>query len=551
MKPENIFRFQDAYVPFCIFVLIAISSLLRFFLGIYEPTALHFGTDDFGHILLSGYQHRRGAINSDLGAVFFGSYSDAHPPLRNLIANILMRSFDSIYYVRFVAIIPAILLVIPAYFLGRTITVSPSITVQRVIGLLCAFLLSVMFFAVIISLETRGYMLMLLFQMTALVSLFMFIKKPDERLLLLYFACAALALYTEYSVMIPFAVYTALLMLVSLSSTITKRTKLIVFAGALGLLAIVVSNFWNMYNFNSFNRFTGEDGLSYAKYLTSITELPIRFVGFFDIFHGGFRNVDTYFAISVGLSLFYMAGVGMLIFQRSYIYLAVATVPFVIAIALAYLELFPFSGTRHCFYLVPSVLVAWIAAGAGMAQMNKSRSYAIVVVLVFILAIAYTQNLFNSPMKYYSRLSPGWKFAVSLFTGGELEALIEDVNESQSDNSNLTVVSPALMERLEIYGKFQTLSKNIKCDDSSVCTVKINKLKTKRLCVTKKFKDIKQECDHKVAKESYSNIRFWALKGEWTPNPRSIQRNRFELDKMWETRVLKVIYFNNNKWKQN
>jgi hypothetical protein len=543
MKPKNIFRFQGAYVPLCLFSLVVFSSFLRFFLGIYEPTALYFGGDDFGHLVLSGYDPKIDEISDDLRAIFFNSYRDAHPPLRNLVANVIMRSTDHIYYVRFLAIVPAVLLIIPAYFLGRTVTASSSITVQRVIGLLCAFLIAVLFFTVVLSIETRGYMLMLLFQMTALVSLLMFIKKPDERLLFLYFACAALALYTEYSVMISFAVYTALLLLVSLSSKITKRTKLIVFAGALGLFSIVVSNFWNLHHFNSFDRYINGRPVNHVEYLTSVSEIPIRFVKFFDIFHGGFRNVDTYFAISIGLSLFYVAGVGVLIFQRSYIYLALAAAPFLIAIVLGYLELFPFSGTRQCIHLMPSVLIAWIAAGTCIAQINKSRAYAIVVVFVFILAMAYMQNLFNSPMSYYSRVSPGWKYALSLFTQAELESMITEVNEIQADNSRLIVVSPKVMGLLRLHGKFQTLSKNIKCDDSSVCPVKINKLKTKRLCVTKKLKDIKQECDHKVAKESYSNVRFLTLKREWAPWPGSIKRNGFKLDKKDETRELQVFDF--------
>jgi hypothetical protein len=103
------------FLCFLVFLIVFFGFLIRYLAAFNQDLMLYFSNDDFGHMSYrSGFNPFSKSTGSLVG-IFFESYGDAHPPVRNILLNLLYGVINNIYLTRLVSFIPGVLL-IPAGF---------------------------------------------------------------------------------------------------------------------------------------------------------------------------------------------------------------------------------------------------------------------------------------------------------------------------------------------------------------------------------------------------------------------------------------------------
>lgn len=159
--------------------------------------------DDFAHMNISGLNTFTHAISTDfdLRKVFWWSFGDAHPPLRNLIFALWLPHVTEMIHIRMPFMAAGVLFLCATSFALAELGISRSVRLLMLVFLVHAKQM------VILSIETRGYIFMLLFLTLAIGFLLRYRKTGKNTCLIAAIPCALLAVFAEYSGFFTFCIF--------------------------------------------------------------------------------------------------------------------------------------------------------------------------------------------------------------------------------------------------------------------------------------------------------------------------------------------------------
>ena len=496
--------------------------IIRCYGGIFEPYVLYFGQDDYGHLKFSGYKPPA-RISTDLIDIFFASYRDAHPPLRNIVLNLILRISDNLYYARFVAIIPGVLLILAMFYLGLSVCRDAPAKYRYIASIFCAFMVAVMSPMVLWSIETRPYMLMLLFQVGALICLLQYARSYSLRWLTGFFCCALLSIFSDYSVVISIGIYTLIVLYISCKRPCPRRLLIMSLIGGAILMACMLFQYWQMQHFGTFDNMTGETQHRYiaSNYMDHIQDIPKHFFAFFQLFVQGVSSTYKPIASSF-IGILYLCGLWLLYRRKSYALLIISGLPIILAFILAYSKLFPFGNTRHCLYLMPSVAIALLSVGRTYAESRFCR-YPKTLLLVLSTAVLAAQGIFNTPEDYYEQFTSRIYYHTSPISEQGFADLSKRLIWQQARGDRLLMVDRMIQRRLGYYRPLSKLNRRMMCNNDIDC-IRSTPLprrwkKNKKTCIIsdrrwrkgiKWQKDIKR-CIHKKEENAHKRIVIMAM----------------------------------------
>ena len=378
-----------------------------------SPYATHFSTDDFGHCSRAGLL-ADGA--SSFTQIINASYSDAHPIFRNLVLNIIFRLSNNVYDARLVSMIPGILLVPLSFFFTKIVYLhmNGKSKYSNLIALTISCFYAFSFICINLSIGTRPYNLMLIFQICSLISLLSFSKFKNIYLLIAFYFFCTLAIITDYSALMSIGTLAFASIILSWIKNLSFKYKNIVTIGSLILLFITGFQFYGMYKSvpsgTTTNRLEINTNLSYLNYIRSFKDfkdsLRETFRSFFiKLKDNRFqRNDPKEKKISIAMEFLYLIGLIYLIFIRSYLLLFIALCPMIFGVALSYLNLFPFNGYRHGVYLFLSILISYISV---FSFLLNQRSWLITKFLFTLILIGFfnCSGIYKSSSEYLKLVS--------------------------------------------------------------------------------------------------------------------------------------------------
>jgi hypothetical protein len=462
---EQLYRLRAIWA---VAALMVIGFLIRCYGGIFEPYVLYFGKDDLDHLRLSGYVPPN-RITTSIIDIFLSSYEDAHPPLRNIILNLILQTADNLYYIRFVAIIPGVLLIPAMFLLGLTVCHDAPVKYRYVAGVFCAFVITFMSSMIIWSIETRPYMLMLLFQVCALICLLQYSRTCSPKWLAAFFCSALLTILSDYSAVMFIGICTLLVLFISCRKPCPRYLLVAAFIGGAVLLGCMLFQYLQMQHFKTFERMTGTRTLSYitSAYINDIKDIPQNFFNVFMLLARGLSSASLQIVASF-ISVLYLLGLWLLYRKKSYQLLILAGGPFVVAFILAYGKLFPLGSIRHSLYLIPSIAISLLPVGRAFFQSCLCR-YSKSIFVILCIAVLLSQNVFNTPSRYYQLLvsKSDWIWTTSPISERGFAEISRILTHEQ--DRKLIVLGNTIAPRLEYYKKLSLLQRRMACGNNIEC----------------------------------------------------------------------------------
>jgi hypothetical protein len=339
-----------------------------------SPYITYFSSDDFGHSFRSG-------INQD-GACSFThlmhfSYVDAHPIFRNIVLNMILRITNNVYDFRLVSMIPGILLIPLAFFFTKIICLNMDDKPRHsnLIALIISCFYAFSFLPINLSIGTRPYTLMLLFQICSLISFLSFNRSKNTCLLILFYFFCALAIITDYSALIPIGTLAFASIVLTWNKRLQIKHKNIVIAGSILLLSITGFQFYNMHTRSTTESTILERNVNLTyiagPYITNFEGFRISLFKTFRSFFITTEHRANVEVFTFAMEFLYFTGLIYLIFRRSYLLLFLALFPMIFGATLSYLKLFPFNGGRHSVYFFSSILISYIGVFSFLLNQKK------------------------------------------------------------------------------------------------------------------------------------------------------------------------------------
>lgn len=391
---------------FSLILILLLGYFIRAKFAFDSPYITYFSSDDAGHSVRSGILENGARSFTEL---LEGSHSDAHPILRNLALNLILRFSNNIYDIRWVSMIPEILLILLSFFFTKTIcfNISKNLKHSNLIALIISCFYAFSFIHIELSTETRPYPLMLIFQISSLISLLSFNRfKKNYQLLLFYIFCS-LAIITDYSALIPVATLALATIVISWNEKFQMSYRMIVLLGSILLVSITGFHFFHMCNTSSSD--PTKTILEQNTNLEHITKTYIKNFQDFEIsLHETFgsffispdrRNNSDGETFILAMGILYWLGLLYLISIRSYLLLFLALFPMILGVVLSYLKLFPFAGGRHCIYFFSHILISYIAVFSFLLN-HKNWFITKVIFTLLVFGFFYCSGIYNSSSIY-------------------------------------------------------------------------------------------------------------------------------------------------------
>ena len=372
-----------------------------------SPYATHFSTDDFGHCSRAGLL-ADGA--SSFTQIINASYSDAHPIFRNLVLNMILRITNNVYDFRLVSMIPGILLIPLAFFFTKIICLNMDDKPRHsnLIALIISCFYAFSFLPINLSIGTRPYTLMLLFQICSLISFLSFNRSKNTCLLILFYFFCALAIITDYSALIPIGTLAFASIVLTWNKRLQIKHKNIVIAGSILLLSITGFQFYNMHTRSTTESTILERNVNLTyiagPYITNFEGFRISLFKTFRSFFITTEHRANVEVFTFAMEFLYFTGLIYLIFRRSYLLLFLALFPMIFGATLSYLKLFPFNGGRHGVYLFLSILISYISV---FSFLLNQRSWLITKFLFTLILIGFfnCSGIYKSSSEYLKLVS--------------------------------------------------------------------------------------------------------------------------------------------------
>lgn len=396
--------FKHRLTYFTLILIIILAYFIRAKFAFESPYLTYLSADDYGHCSRSGIKNDGAYTFSE---IWNSTYIDAHPIFRNIVLNMILRFTQNIYDVRWISMLPGILL-IPSSFLFAKI-IYENISIKRKYSNIVALVISSFYaFSIIqvsLSIETRPYPLMMLFQLGSLISFLCFNKlKNIYSLLLFYFFCT-LAIITDYSALIPIGTIAFATIIIIINKGIEIKYKKIVLIGSLLLLYITGLQFYHMHMSHGPETtiLKRNINLDYIKsqHITNFHDLKNNLTETFGSF---FISPDEKYTpqgktFILIMECLYFLGLIYLIIIRSYLLLFFALFPLIFGVALSYLKLFPFNGGRHSSYFFAHILISYIALFSFLLN-HKRKLLAKSIFSLIIISFFFFSGIFKSSSKY-------------------------------------------------------------------------------------------------------------------------------------------------------
>jgi hypothetical protein len=348
-----------------LFLIIFISGfLIRYWACFDKDLLLYFSNDDVGHSNISGYNKYLHEINYNLKGIFINSYVDAHPALRNILINILYRYIDNIYQIRLVSFIPGLIL-IPTFFVyGFSIFYKKTTETRITIGLICATIASFSSSLITLSIETRPYMMMLVFEVLALVFFFLAVERKSNLAIPLFFLFSSLACFSDYSPVLSILCLSLLLVFSVIFQQKISFTKIsLTFVSGLSALAFNLFQLSLLIKKGSVEKYTQYDFDYISRnYLNDFKAIFGKLSAVFYTFFGNYQakpltiHFDFHLLCDC-LTILFIVALIYLYYKKEYLLLLISALPVVAAIVAAFAKVQPFGLGRQNVYLVPYIFI--------------------------------------------------------------------------------------------------------------------------------------------------------------------------------------------------
>jgi hypothetical protein len=378
-------------------IIILFGFCIRYLAAFDQDSMLYFSQDDFDHMAYkSGFRISQDA-NVSLTSIFFDSYKDAHPPLRNILLNFLLKIINNIYLTRLASFIPGVLLIPASFLLGYSFFLNSDLRQRLYSGLVCSFLITNMETLILLSVESRPYSLMLLFEIMAIVSLLFVVKKKINYLIIPFYIFSIFAIFTDYSALVPIAVLNSILLFYSLWDREVKVRITRVILGSISLTLAVLFQYIQLSKFNSIHHFS-DYGAEYIKvnYIHKICDIPIHLVSTFKTFfsYPGFSvpslvkyasDDKAYVYTLTFLFAFFLLGLIYLLIKKEYLLFSLPVLTILIAITIAYLRFAPFGVGRQNVYLLPFLLIPIFSLYAFLLKTDLKPLFKVILIIALVL----------------------------------------------------------------------------------------------------------------------------------------------------------------------
>lgn len=442
--------------------------MIRYLGSFDENFMLYFSEDDVDHMHWSGL-NPFSKENANLTTVFLNSYQDAHPPLRNILVNLIFRFIDNVNMLRLVAFIPGVLLLPTSFLLGYSFFLNKELDQRLYSGLILSFLVANMETLILLSIETRPYSLMLLFEMLALISLLFVLKRNKQYLIAPFYIFSLLAIFADYSALVPIGGLNMILLSYVLWNKDLKRKILSVASGSILLIAAVVFQFILLTRSKYFDKLVDfHGGWIQVNYMDEISDIPRHFVSVFKTFfsYPGFSvpsldrytSNDKYYIYALTfLAVLFLLGLIYSFIKKEYLLFSLPVLIISIAIFMAYLKLAPFGAGRQNLYLLPFLLIPIFSFYALLLETSLKPLFKGMLIIVLVL-FPWSQGFSLSLSKTIkSFTSDKFHCFPSTLSNKDLLKLSKWVlNESNSKKETI-VISCLLKHKLKHYLFFRRL----------------------------------------------------------------------------------------------
>lgn len=384
----NTRAFHRPSLPF--YLLLSSCITVGAFLRIWPILNLGLSGDDLFHIRLAGVRLANIStrlIDSTFVDVLRYSYRDVHPPLRNIIFHYAFPIAESPMVLRLVSILPGIGL------LCATCLYLQELKMGRRAILAAVFLLTFSEEFVHLSQQTRGYMLMFFFSVLA-----MFFYHRYERTLLrryLYSGAisACLALLSEYGAILLFLPIFVLSLTNSIIS-LSERYRRIIAHGVVclffGLQMIIIL------------RMNAIPRAQQLDYLEADLGLPFstQAVKLFQILSNCLLPPNS--PLGPVIVVFFLIGLGLLVHQRRWGLLCIATTPSLLMCGLNSAHLHPLQIGRTSLLLAFSVLIPICFFVETVGKRKFANPFLGICVAVFLAQVLSYSNVSEFRKAYRS-----------------------------------------------------------------------------------------------------------------------------------------------------
>jgi hypothetical protein len=449
---------------FLLISLIVLGGFVRSFNILWGNEIIYFEGDDFYHYMWSGFNEPNYSISNNLLDVFYGSYHDAHPPMRNLTLNLLLRSISDLTQSRLITFIPGLILIPFSCVFGFIVSDKANKTNRLFIGLFFAFIVTIMQELIYLSIGTRPYMLMINFQLASLLALIIFFRNNKLISFLIFLLFATLSSLTVYSANIVIGTYCIVLIIyiLNVKPKFHIRKIILIYTGLIFLAGLTFFQFNELKQKHALtwliNLKTNTPNNDYISkyYLSSLKEIPNKFANYFEIFFEK-SPMKSKMIYSI-LSLAYLLGVILLIKKRSFEKAALALLPFLVIIVCAFANILPFSPNRHSLVLLPSVFIAYSELLERILQ-TRFKFFIPLLALFYLISA----NLFPSSGNYLSRFieHESNKYGFSTLNKNDYDFIFEKLNHSIAENQ-LIIIDENTANRLELFTALENLNSLIK-----------------------------------------------------------------------------------------
>jgi hypothetical protein len=382
---------------FILSFIVFFGFLIRYLAAFNQNLMLYFSNDDFGHMSYRSGFNPFSKSSGSLVGIFFESYGDAHPPVRNILLNLLYGVINNIYLTRLVSFIPGVLLIPAGFLFGYSLFLNNDLKVRFYSGLVSSFLIATMETLILLSVETRPYSLMLLFEIMAIVSMLFVLKRKINFQIIFFYLFSLLAIFTDYSALVPVAGLNIILLFCVFKNRENKMRFFATMWGSFLLIAGVLFQYLQLVKFKSTDRFFNF-GAEYinVNYIHKISDVPMHLVATFKTFFScpGFSvpslvryasNDKPYIFALTLLAIFFLLGLIYLFRKKEYLLFSMTTLVIFIAIVASYLRLVPFGVGRQNVYILPFLLIPIFYLYAGLLQTRVKSIFKVILIIVLLL----------------------------------------------------------------------------------------------------------------------------------------------------------------------
>jgi hypothetical protein len=305
----------------------------------------------------------------------------AHPPLYFLILRAVGWLTTDFVWLRSIALLSGCAAVLVLVLVGREMVEDE----ERgwVTGLSAGLLLAVSPTAIVLSQVIRPYMLLVLLLACALYVVLRYLRRPSSGLLWAYAAVASLAVLLHYSAILGLSVFGAIVIGDGLAHGFGRPPwrRLLAVQAVPGVI-LVALYFWHL------RALMGSTEAQFARqsWLASFMigspgEAWLAFVGFHSMLVGN--------ALAMAAALLSLVALAWGAWGRAWTPLLLVGTGFVVAVAGAATELYPFGGSRHAAWLLASATpgLGWVI-GLTLTSWRRAATLSVPVVGAVVVAAA-------------------------------------------------------------------------------------------------------------------------------------------------------------------